>query len=343
MCAYPSLEERLDLYLGKPTTSISSSSINYSTADEYNVIISSPHDNFAAFWQSLDCYETGLDWRARFSEDVAKSRWQAYVEPITKIYTRLGMPNPFFVKAIDNRMGFDIPVYVKSCSIKDANSSRFLLPLDYNRHWAYVGEVSKHDSDFTCKKSVLFWRGVTTGSFSKARGYSSRYHLARQLCDGHFGHNNFDIGFSDVVQLNSSNSDIPVQEIRNKCIAPKASIAQHLECKYLLSLEGNDVASGLKWMLASNSIVIMPKPEVETWACESYLKPYIHYVPISADLHDLQHQLDWCESNKNECIKIAQNGKSFIAAFSDPASELQIAEQIARSYNKSCGFEEQAS
>ena len=36
--------------------------------------------------------------------------------------------------------------------------------------------------------------------------------------------------------------------------------------------KGNDVASGLKWMLASNSVVFMPLPRVETWAMESLLQ-----------------------------------------------------------------------
>lgn len=35
---------------------------------------------------------------------------------------------------------------------------------------------------------------------------------------------------------------------------------------------GNDAASGLKWMLASNSVVFMPLPRVETWAMESLLQ-----------------------------------------------------------------------
>jgi len=37
---------------------------------------------------------------------------------------------------------------------------------------------------------------------------------------------------------------------------------------------GNDVASGLKWMLASNSVVFMPPPRVETWAMESLLQVF---------------------------------------------------------------------
>lgn len=46
---------------------------------------------------------------------------------------------------------------------------------------------------------------------------------------------------------------------------------------------GNDVASGLKWMLASNSVVFMPLPRVETWAMESLLQVLLcHMVSCTA-------------------------------------------------------------
>ena len=46
----------------------------------------------------------------------------------------------------------------------------------------------------------------------------------------------------------------------------------------------NDVASGLKWMLYSDPVVFMPRPTHETWAMEGLLRPYVHYVPVEADL-----------------------------------------------------------
>jgi len=43
--------------------------------------------------------------------------------------------------------------------------------------------------------------------------------------------------------------------------------------KYILSIEGNDVASGLKWQLYSNSVVFMRKPKIVSWAMEDKLIP----------------------------------------------------------------------
>jgi hypothetical protein len=48
-------------------------------------------------------------------------------------------------------------------------------------------------------------------------------------------------------------------------------MAELLQYKYLLSLEGNDVLTRLKWMLASNSVVFMPPPTALPFTMESKL------------------------------------------------------------------------
>ena len=61
-----------------------------------------------------------------------------------------------------------------------------------------------------------------------------------------------------------------------------------------LNLEGNDVSTGLKWMLGSNSVVFMPSPSTAiTFAMESKLVPYIRNVPVKRDGSDLLGQLEW--------------------------------------------------
>jgi hypothetical protein len=42
-------------------------------------------------------------------------------------------------------------------------------------------------------------------------------------------------------------------------LKPTVPIKEMLLYKFLLSIEGNDVASDLKWKLSSNSLVIIPK------------------------------------------------------------------------------------
>ena len=52
----------------------------------------------------------------------------------------------------------------------------------------------------------------------------------------------------------------------------------------IVSVEGNDVASGLVWQLLSSSAVLMPPPMVVSWAMEDLLVPWTHYVPLQANV-----------------------------------------------------------
>ena len=69
------------------------------------------------------------------------------------------------------------------------------------------------------------------------------------------------------------------------------SIKDQLKYRFIISVEGNDVTSGLKWQLYSNSIILMYKHNWG-WLMEFRLKPYYHYVPIKKILVILFHKLD---------------------------------------------------
>ena len=47
-------------------------------------------------------------------------------------------------------------------------------------------------------------------------------------------------------------------------------------------LEGNDVATQLKFALRSNSVVVMPPPKWENFLLHGLLKPWVHFVPVGA-------------------------------------------------------------
>jgi hypothetical protein len=58
-------------------------------------------------------------------------------------------------------------------------------------------------------------------------------------------------------------------------------------------LEGNDVASGLKWALLSQSVVLMPYPTHTSWAMEELLEPWVHYVPLNENATDVEDKMKW--------------------------------------------------
>ena len=110
-----------------------------------------------------------------------------------------------------------------------------------------------------------------------------------------------------------------------------------MEYKYLISAEGNDVSSGLKWNLYSNSVVLMPKPTVVSWFMEDHLVPYIHYVPIKDDWSDLKTQVEWCEDNQDKCLEINSNAKQYVQRFIDEQESGfsdEIHDAIIEKYNE---------
>jgi len=107
----------------------------------------------------------------------------------------------------------------------------------------------------------------------------------------------------------------------------------------LLSVEGNDVSTGLKWMLFSNSIVLMPSPTAITWALESHLIPWKHYIPVNHDFSDLKEKLDFCKmSGKRLCEATAAHGKHFMRTFIHEQREQYLQEQILQRYANKVRF-----
>lgn len=58
------------------------------------------------------------------------------------------------------------------------------------------------------------------------------------------------------------------------------TIREHLDYKFIMAIEGNDVASNLKWVMSSNSLAVMPRPTCETWFMEGTLIPDYHYIEV---------------------------------------------------------------
>ncbi|GIR91542.1 MAG: hypothetical protein CM15mP92_0060 [Halieaceae bacterium] len=77
----------------------------------------------------------------------------------------------------------------------------------------------------------------------------------------------------------------------------ESSLDTHLKHKFILCIEGNDVASNLKWVMSSNSVAVMPKPKYESWFMEGKLIPNYHYILIKDDYSDLEEKLNYYKKN----------------------------------------------
>ena len=89
-------------------------------------------------------------------------------------------------------------------------------------------------------------------------------------------------------------------------VRPKISIGEHLLYKFVLCIEGFDVATNLKWVMSSNSIAVMPEPTYESWFMEGSLVPNVHYIRIAEDYSDVEDVLEYYITHPEACLEIIQ-------------------------------------
>ena len=205
----------------------------------------------------------------------------------------------------------DIPIFIK---VRKAGNN-YPIPLqvfNYKVHWGDAIKIHNNelkDRLWNDKLDKVIWRGAATNTIEGVRlSFVEQYF--------NYSEDTFDVGFSEhglCLPEYNRGSDCKIYEDLSKRFVGKDEM---LKSKYIISLEGNDVATNLKWLLYSNSCPIMPIPTRESWAMESLLKPYVHFVPISFNgttkKWNLEQQYQFCLDNDDLCNEIAQNGKQFI-------------------------------
>lgn len=112
----------------------------------------------------------------------------------------------------------------------------------------------------------------------------------------------------------------------------KMTIFDHLYYRYIMALEGNDVASNLKWVMSSNSVAVMPRPTCETWYMEGQLIPNYHYIEIASDYHDLIDRIMYYEQHPEEAKAIIKHAHEWVAQFRNNKREKLISLMVLDKY-----------
>lgn len=198
------------------------------------------------------------------------------------------------------------PSLLKSRPIQGDNTNSVLLNLNKIRHFNFIHDVR----NFGDKKNKLVWRGHVYDQKPKRIKFLEKY-ADHPLCN---------VGYTNNWGKNTG------------WAKGKMSIEEQLEYKFILCIEGIDVASNLKWVMSSNSLPVMPKPQYETWFMEGTLIPGVHYVEIKDDFSDLEEQMNYYLSNPSEAMKIIQNGHDFVDQFKNRKQENLISLMVLDKY-----------
>jgi hypothetical protein len=198
----------------------------------------------------------------------------------------------------------DRPSLVKSRPIHVEHANSVLMKLNWIRHFVFASDAR----NFEDKTNRLIWRAQV---FQEHRSRFLEMYHGHPLCN--------------VGQINEKGGC-------QKWIVPWMSIDEQLEYKFILCLEGNDVATNLKWVMSSNSIAVMPRPKYETWFMEGTLIPDHHYICIKDDYSDLEEKLAYYMKHTDEALQIIRNANRHVEMFKDPRQERLISFLVLQKY-----------
>ncbi len=186
----------------------------------------------------------------------------------------------------------DVPCIVKSRPIGEDNRNSAIMKLEKLRHFF----IPTDNTPFDDKKPLAVWRG---SDHNPKRVELMRHYHGHTLCD---------IGLTNVPE------DDPR---RGTFLNP----AEQMAYKYIISIEGIDVATNLKWIMASNSLCLMPDSVYETWFMEGRLEPGQHFVRVADDFSDLEDKILHYERRPQEARDIIRNANAYVAQFLEPERE----------------------
>lgn len=218
----------------------------------------------------------------------------------------------WILKSGDIDYALTLPSITKSRPLHEDTSCNVLLNLEKVRHFLFVNDKKA----FTEKKDVAIFRGKIGQRTGRSDGAvkMNRFEFATRF----HGHPMFDIGAigNQFPQWHSE----------------KLTIGEHLDYKFIMSLEGNDVASNLKWVMSSNSIAVTPALTCETWFMEGTLKPDYHYIEIKADFSDIEEKLQYYINHPDEAQQIIDHAHEYIDQFRDQKRERLISLLVLKRY-----------
>lgn len=207
-----------------------------------------------------------------------------------------------------------VPSIVKSRPLAGDVRMSVLFKMDKVRHFIFVSDRKP----FAEKQDRVVFRGKIGGRNNrKARRY--------EFMTKFWGNPLFDLG-----------------EIRGRDYNPeweteKMTISQHLDYKFIMALEGNDVASNLKWVMSSNSLAVMPPPTCESWFMEGRLIPDYHYVAVKPDYSDVEERVAYYIANPDKAQTIIDHAHEWVAQFRDRRREhlilLAVMDRYLRAVN----------
>ena len=161
------------------------------------------------------------------------------------------------------------------------------------------------------RRDAIFWRG--SGSHNGWTVSGRRVQTLRDIPRVELALRLRDDPRADVGLVGAWN-DQPEAETNaffqdQRILRPRADMVVHAAHRYQLDIDGVANAWATLERLLTGSCVLKIESPFEMWFYPRF-QPWVHYVPVSADLADLELRLDWCRSHEEDARAIAQAGQA---------------------------------
>ncbi len=175
----------------------------------------------------------------------------------------------------------------------------------------------KFNHNWEEKKNLAVFRGSNTGC-----GYNlnnnSRLKLAKLGVEYGPKTGNkqlLDVGITNWnlrIRKNKDSEYLQIPNVGDLELVAKLTPEQQSNYKYVINIDGHVSAFRLSLELNMGSCILLVE-SMEKWKLwfSDILEPYVHYVPIKADLSDLIDKIKWCQKNDDRCKMIAGNALKF--------------------------------
>jgi len=204
----------------------------------------------------------------------------------------------------DKKVVADQPAFMKTRPLDGDNRNAVLLKVDSARHFSMVEDALP----FRQKLDCAVYRGPCHQKHR--RTFVEKCHALPHT----------DIGDTRAVSR------------ENSWHRPFMSVADQLRYKFIISVEGNDVATNLKWIMSSNSLCLMTRPRHESWFMEGALVPGRHYVLLADDYSDLPEKIAYFTARPAEAEAIIAQARAHADQFRDEAKEKLISLLVIAKY-----------
>ncbi len=112
---------------------------------------------------------------------------------------------------------------------------------------------------------------------------------------------------------------------------PKVPMSEHARYKFGLDIDGMANAWSFLDKLLMGSCLLKVASPYEQWFYGD-LRPWVHYVPVRADLSDLEERIEWCLANDGGAAAIGRSGQSFALSHTYARATEHACEAIRQSF-----------